>query len=474
MKSIKLVCALALTSSLVGVAHSETVGATTESSSTVPVSSTSVDNSSSSVVEPSSSSSQTEPSASTTEDTSSSTLASSSTGTVPSQSFSFSSSSVSQEPSSSTDTASSDQTQPAMEEDENAPRFISGSFARGDDYPYKHIPFDQIYIDPWRFYHRQCTSFVAWRLQEVNGFKIPFHANASEWKPLALKAGYRVDNKPAVGSVAYWSGNHVSWVSGVQGNYVEIEEYNYGFTGKYNKRIIPISQVEAFIHFKDVAPTKPVLPQSVQLSKSSHTLSVGSSYILTATIAPANVTNPALTWKSSNPKVATVENGRVKTLAVGTTYISVTTASGNKTAKMKLVVQKASNQTTTATYRLYHSGIKRHLYTQNVDEALTLKERGWSYEGESFQTAATGVEVYRLYHPGTREHIYTTNVKEKDILPMRGWNYEGVAFRSGGKKPVYRLYHAGLKVHLYTTDLNEKNTLVQRGWADEGISFYTV
>ncbi|MBF0778027.1 trypsin-like peptidase domain-containing protein [Streptococcus cuniculi] len=126
------------------------------------------------------------------------------------------------------------------------------------------------------------------------------------------------------------------------------------------------------------------------------------------------------------------------------------------------------------TYRLYHSGIKRHLYTQDLDEATILStQMGWNFEDVKFVTATTGKPVYRLYHSGTREHIYTTDANEKNVLSKRGWRYEGIAWYSSGSRPVYRLYHSGLKVHLYTVDANEKNVLSKRGWRYEGVSFYT-
>lgn len=123
-------------------------------------------------------------------------------------------------------------------------------------------------------------------------------------------------------------------------------------------------------------------------------------------------------------------------------------------------------------YRLYHKGIKRHLYTQNQHEIQVLSKRGWRYEGEKFRTSSYGMPVYRLYHAGTREHLYTTNKNERDLLKTRGWRYEDVAWHSAGQKPIYRLYHSGLKVHLYTADTNERDILTKRGWKDEGISFF--
>ena len=49
---------------------------------------------------------------------------------------------------------------------------------------------------------------------------------------------------------------------------------------------------------------------------------------LTATVAPDNATNQAVTWTSSNPSVAKVENGVVTALARGTAVITATAADG--------------------------------------------------------------------------------------------------------------------------------------------------
>ena len=60
---------------------------------------------------------------------------------------------------------------------------------------------------------------------------------------------------------------------------------------------------------------------------------------LTATVAPDNATNRAVTWASSNPSVAKVENGVVTALACGTAVITATTQDGNHTATCAVTVR---------------------------------------------------------------------------------------------------------------------------------------
>ncbi|MBF0778530.1 trypsin-like peptidase domain-containing protein [Streptococcus cuniculi] len=123
------------------------------------------------------------------------------------------------------------------------------------------------------------------------------------------------------------------------------------------------------------------------------------------------------------------------------------------------------------TYRLYHAGLRYHLYTNDKNEMGTLSSHGWRYEGVAWRTDAQGKPVYRLYHQGIKKHVYTTDTNEKNVLSKSGWKYEGIAWYSSGSRNVYRLYHSGLKVHLYTTDANEKDTLSKSGWKYEGIAW---
>ena len=132
----------------------------------------------------------------------------------------------------------------------------NGSIARGDDYPVYYKNGSQE-IDKWRMYSRQCTSFAAFRLSGVNGFEIPAaYGNANEWGHRARREGYRVDNTPAIGSIAWSTAGtygHVAWVSNVIGDEIEIEEYNYGIRESYNKRVVKANTMTGFIHFKDLA-----------------------------------------------------------------------------------------------------------------------------------------------------------------------------------------------------------------------------
>ncbi len=66
----------------------------------------------------------------------------------------------------------------------------------------------------------------------------------------------------------------------------------------------------------------------------------GDSITLTPTIRPADASNPAVTWTSSNPVIATVVDGEVTPLQAGTTSIRVTTEDGGFMAQCVITVKE--------------------------------------------------------------------------------------------------------------------------------------
>lgn len=76
----------------------------------------------------------------------------------------------------------------------------------------------------------------------------------------------------------------------------------------------------------------------VSLNQNTLSMKQGSTKVLTAKVMPANATNKAVHWSSSNPKVATVTNGKVTAVKAGSATIKVTTVDGAKTASCKVMV----------------------------------------------------------------------------------------------------------------------------------------
>jgi len=91
----------------------------------------------------------------------------------------------------------------------------------------------------------------------------------------------------------------------------------------------------------------PVVPVTgVTVSPASATINAGATVQLTATVAPANATNQAVSWTSSNTAVATVSaSGLVTAIAAGTATITATTTDQGKTATAPITVNPSTNFT---------------------------------------------------------------------------------------------------------------------------------
>ena len=73
--------------------------------------------------------------------------------------------------------------------------------------------------------------------------------------------------------------------------------------------------------------------ETISLDKTNLQLYVGKTATLAATVSPSNANNLAVTWSSSNPEVASVnENGVVTAISEGNATITASSVDGNKTA----------------------------------------------------------------------------------------------------------------------------------------------
>ncbi len=118
--------------------------------------------------------------------------------------------------------------------------------------------------DPWRYDVRNCTSYVAWRINQEFAVNIPGWGDAKNWDASAKRSGYRVDSTPAIGSIAQWESyyGHVAYVVAVNPDgSVNVEQYNKAGTGVFSRQ----SRVRAnnYIHIADKQELAPVAQQQV-------------------------------------------------------------------------------------------------------------------------------------------------------------------------------------------------------------------
>ena len=98
---------------------------------------------------------------------------------------------------------------------------------------------------------------------------------------------------------------------------------------------------KGIVHLTVEESGDPVPVTGVSLDRTEMTLTVGGTGTLTATVAPATATDKSVTWSSSDTTVATVADGVVTAVAVGTATVTVTTADGGKTAACSVTVKAA-------------------------------------------------------------------------------------------------------------------------------------
>lgn len=145
----------------------------------------------------------------------------------------------------------------------------TGGGEKGDDYAFKSKSKDSG-VDPWGYFYRECVSFVASRLKNmgVSADLFSHLGNGANW----VNASVPHSKTPKVGDVAVYGagsefGNHVAMVTGVKGNTISGEEYNWDGDGQYHKYSgRKASGASTFLDFgrstgaatKDVSPSNPL------------------------------------------------------------------------------------------------------------------------------------------------------------------------------------------------------------------------
>ncbi len=115
----------------------------------------------------------------------------------------------------------------------------------------------------------------------------------------------------------------------------ETELYIYT-TGGSSQRMLDL------VYIRKTGEAPVVAVTDIVLSETEKTVNEGETFTLTATVNPADATNPAIEWSSSDVAVATVdENGVVAAVSEGEATITATSvADPTKTASCKVVVKK--------------------------------------------------------------------------------------------------------------------------------------
>ena len=141
----------------------------------------------------------------------------------------------------------------------------------------------------------------------------------------SIKLAATVNPSDATDKTVTWTSSNPSVATVENGNVKAIKVGSTTITAKVGDKIATCSvTVEA----------TPVM--SITLDRTTASLKVGQSVTLTATVNPSDATDKTVTWTSSNPSVATVENGIVKAIKVGST--TITAKAGDRTVTCAVMV----------------------------------------------------------------------------------------------------------------------------------------
>lgn len=179
---------------------------------------------------------------------------------------------------------------------------------------------------------------------------------------------------------------------------------------------------------------------SISLSPSSLTMEIGEQKTIIPTVLPNNATDKTVVWKSENPSVATVGNGIVKALSIGTASISATSADGEIKAVCPLTVgcnhnYKSSISPAGIDYNGYISKTCTKCGTETKEwiaaiNSIELSETLYRYDGKGHKPSVTVLDNDGNTLEDGKDYVISYPENTKDIgsytvrIDFKG-NYEG-------------------------------------------------
>ena len=160
------------------------------------------------------------------------------------------------------------------------------------------------------------------------------------------------------------------------------------------------NQIDIATTVNQATVTVPQGVTGVSLNKTALNLAVNTSEKLSATVKPDNATDKTVTWKSSDPSVATVStDGTVTAKKAGKATITVTTADGVKTATCTVTVVNCM-----------HEGTIKHVEAQAATCTATGNIEYWEcadchtkWSNAEKTTVVTDVTTAKVPHNFTKE-----------------------------------------------------------------------
>ena len=156
---------------------------------------------------------------------------------------------------------------------------------------------------------------------------------------------------------------------------------------------ITVTTVDGSFKATCAVTVNPISVKGVALNKTTMTLKVAQADTLVATITPEDAANKEVVWASDNAEVATVVDGVVTAIALGTANITVTTVDGNFTATCVVTVEATpvTGVTLDVTELTLDVPQTATLKATVAPEDATDKSVTWASDNETVATVAEGV-----------------------------------------------------------------------------------
>ena len=150
--------------------------------------------------------------------------------------------------------------------------------------------------------------------------------------------------------------------------------------------------------FASVNLTVRVPVEAIKINQTSIKLITKGTTTLTKTITPSGVSNPSVTWASSNPKVATVDQeGKVTAVSKGTATITVTTADGGKKSTATVTVDNPAAGVTGVNIKESSLSVKvgesKQLASEVTPSTATNKKVTWASSNTKVATVDANGKV---------------------------------------------------------------------------------
>ncbi len=167
-----------------------------------------------------------------------------------------------------------------------------------------------------------------------------------------------------------------------------------------------------------IQATGPVLPSSITLATDSAELEEGDTLSLTATVLPEEAEDRTVKWESSDPSVATVEDGLVTAVAPGTATITATSNADDSVSAVCEITVKEKEPTETLPTSV---SLNQQSAELKEGDTLTLtatvlpeeaKDRTVKWESSDPSVATVEDGVVRAVAPGTATITATSNVDD--------------------------------------------------------------